>query len=337
MDTTKLEKVLIIQTAFIGDVVLATPLIEALHTTFPNARIDFLLRKGNEGLLLNHPFLNKVLIWNKKEQKTQNLLKIISQVREEKYDAVFNAQRFFSSGLITARSGAKYTVGFDKNPLSFTFTKKVTHHISEEGTLHETERNLQLLEDFIEQPTAKMKLYPQQADFDKVADYKKETYLVIAASSVWFTKQYPVNKWVEFLIALNNKYKIYFIGGPDDLAQADEIIRKSKAANCVNLCGQLNMLESAALMQDAKMNYVNDSAPMHFASAVNAPTTAIFCSTVPAFGFGPTSEERHIVEVEEKLSCRPCGLHGKKACPVGHYDCAIKIKTEQLTKVLENK
>ncbi len=335
MDAMKLKKVLIIQTAFIGDVVLATPLIEALHNSFPNARIDFLLRKGNEGLLSNHPLLNKVLIWNKKEQKIKNLLQLIAQVRAEKYDAVFNAQRFFSSGLITARSGAKYTAGFDKNPLSFTFTKKVAHHISENGSLHETERNLQLLEDFIEQPKASMKLYPQKSDFEKVSKYKSEGYIVIAASSVWFTKQYPVVKWVELLIALNNKYKIYFIGGPSDLAQADEIIRKSKAANCVNLCGQLNMLESAALMQDAKMNYVNDSAPMHFASAVDAAVSAVFCSTVPGFGFGPRSTQSHIIEIDHKLDCRPCGLHGKKECPEGHFKCAMDIKTEQLTKVLE--
>jgi heptosyltransferase-2 len=335
MDAMKLEKVLIIQTAFIGDVVLATPLIEAVHNSFPDARIDFLLRKGNEGLLSNHPLLSKVLIWNKKEQKTKNLLQLISQVREQEYDAVFNAQRFFSSGLITARSGAKYTAGFDKNPLSFTFSKKVAHHISEKGRLHETERNLQLLEDFIEQPKANMKLYPQKVDIENVADYKDKPYIVIAASSVWFTKQYPVIKWVELVAALKDQYRIYFIGGPGDILQADEIIRQSKAANCVNLCGQLNMLESAALMQDAKMNYVNDSAPMHFASAVNAAVSAVFCSTVPAFGFGPRSEHSHIIEIDYKLNCRPCGLHGKKECPEGHFKCAMDIKTEQLTKVLE--
>jgi len=334
MDSIKLEKVLIIQTAFIGDVVLATPLIEALHSAFPKARIDFLLRKGNESLLQGHPLLTKVLIWNKKEQKTKNLLSIISQVRKEKYDAVFNAQRFFSSGLITALSTAKYTVGFDKNPLSFVFTKRVKHHISKEGTLHETERNIQLLSDFIKSPKVQMKLYPQPSDYDNVAKHITEPFIVVAASSVWFTKQYPAEKWIAFIKAIKQPLKIYFIGGPGDKAQADEIISRSEAANCVNLCGQLNMLESAALMQKAKMNYVNDSAPMHFASAVDAPTTAIFCSTVPAFGFGPLSTESHIVEVDKNLVCRPCGLHGKKACPEGHYKCAMDIKTEALLNVL---
>jgi len=337
METMKLDKILIIQTAFIGDVVLATSLIEALHIAFPKLHIDFLLRKGNEGLLLNHPYLNKVLIWNKKEQKIKNLFRLISQIRKEKYDAVFNAQRFFSSGLITALSGAKYTAGFDKNPMSFTFTKKIEHHISKNGRLHETERNAQLLSDFIKHPTIKMKLYPSEQDFKKLSKFKNEPYIIIAASSVWFTKQYPVNKWVELAQSIKKSYRIIFIGGSGDKNQAQEIIKQSEAPNYLNLCGKLNMLESAALMQDAQMNYVNDSAPMHFASAVNAPTTAIFCSTVPAFGFGPLSSQSNVIEIEEKLDCRPCGLHGKKACPEGHYNCAMQIKTEQLIKVLENK
>jgi len=334
MKPAQLHKILIIQTAFIGDVVLATPLIEALHTEYPNAQIDFLLRKGNESLLINHPKINKVLIWNKKDNKIANLFKVISSIRKVKYDAVFNAQRFFSSGLITVLSGARYTTGFDKNPLSFAFGKSYKHEISVNVKQHETLRNLQLIGEFVEQAQRKIKLYPSKEDFNNTAKYKNETYIIIAASSVWFTKQFPMSKWVEFVISLNNSHKTFFIGGPNDRSQADEIINQSKASNCINLCGQLSMLESAALMQDAAMNYVNDSAPMHFASAMNAAVCAVFCSTVPAFGFGPVSDQEHIVEIEEELNCRPCGLHGKKACPEKHFKCAMDINNEQLLSVL---
>jgi heptosyltransferase-2 len=82
-------------------------------------------------------------------------------------------------------------------------------------------------------------------------------------------------------------------------------------------------------MRDAAMNFVNDSAPMHFASAMNAPTTAFFCSTIPEFGFGPLSEKARIVETEEQLECRPCGLHGKKSCPLGHFKCG-SVTQEQI-------
>ncbi len=113
------NKILVIQTAFIGDVVLATPLLEELHWVFPKARIDFLLRKGNEGILQSHPFIGKILVWDKKGRKHLNLFRLIFKVRSEQYDLVLNLQRFFSTGLITGLSGSKSRVCFDKNPLAF--------------------------------------------------------------------------------------------------------------------------------------------------------------------------------------------------------------------------
>lgn len=82
------------------------------------------------------------------------------------------------------------------------------------------------------------------------------------------------------------------------------------------------------------MNYVNDSAPMHFASAMNAPVTAVYCSTLPGFGFGPLSDKKFIIETTALLPCRPCGLHGRKACPESHFKCAFGIREEQLLEVL---
>jgi len=83
-------------------------------------------------------------------------------------------------------------------------------------------------------------------------------------------------------------------------------------------------------MEGALMNYMNDSAPMHLASAMNAPTTAIFCSTIPAFGFGPLADDRTVIESDQKLTCRPCGIHGSKDCPEKHFDCAEKIPVKSL-------
>jgi heptosyltransferase-2 len=74
---------------------------------------------------------------------------------------------------------------------------------------------------------------------------------------------------------------------------------------------------------------------MHIASAMNAPVCAVYCSTVPAFGFGPLSDESYIMEIDEPLYCRPCGLHGHRACPEGHFRCAKEIRTERLVEVLE--
>jgi heptosyltransferase-2 len=97
-----------------------------------------------------------------------------------------------------------------------------------------------------------------------------------------------------------------------------------------NLAGSLSLLQSAALMKGAVMNYVNDSAPMHLASATDAPVTVIYCSTIPAFGFGPLSPVSKIIEAEESLDCRPCGLHGFKNCPKGHFRCAETISVKRV-------
>lgn len=327
-----MPKILIIQTAFIGDVVLATGLIEKLHVHFPTAQVDFLVRKGNEALLKDHPLLNEVLIWDKKQQKYRNWWRTLQAIRSRKYDTVINVQRFAATGLLAGFSAAKEKIGFDKNPFSFLFTKKIKHVISD---LHETERNNELIKDMTGALVAKPKLYPSAGDESFVASYIKSPMITISPASVWFTKQYPADKWVKFIDLVPADHTIYILGAPGDLSLAEQVKKDSKHPNIEILCGKLSFLQSAALMKHAAMNYVNDSAPMHFASAVNAPVTAVYCSTLPSFGFGPLSDLSFIVEKDEPLYCRPCGLHGRKECPEGHFKCAYDIREEQLMNSLK--
>jgi heptosyltransferase-2 len=329
-----MQKMLVIQTAFIGDVVLATGLLEKLHAQWPDASIDILVRKGNESLFHNHPFLHEVLVWDKKRSKYLHLLQLIKRIRHSRYDRVINVQRFAATGILTALSKAAHTIGFDKNPFSFLFSDVVRHIVDEEGrNMHEIERNHQLICSFTDDKAAKPKLYPTDADINAVAKWKERPYTCIAPASVWFTKQFPADQWIELIDALPHEHTIYLIGAPGDHELCESIGLGAKHPSVINLAGQLSFLQSAALMRDAIMNYVNDSAPMHFASAVNAPVTAVYCSTIPAFGFGPLSVNSHIVEVAVPLSCRPCGLHGRTACPLGHFNCARLITTRQLLDV----
>jgi heptosyltransferase-2 len=328
-----MQKFLVIQTAFTGDVVLATAIIEKLRQHYPDAQIDFLLRKGNENLLENVPYLTNVLVWNKKRHKKRNLLRIALQVRKEGYTHVINAHRFATSGMVTFTSKAKYKAGFDKNPFSFCYTHKVAHIISEPyspNVVHEVMRNQMLIADLTDNTPAMPRLYPSAADREFIGQYQEQPYICIAPSSVWFTKQFPVEKWVALINLLPHQYTIYLLGGPGDAPLADRILKQTIHKGVQNLGGKLSYLQSAALMQGAVMNYANDSAPLHFASAMNAPLTAVFCSTVPSFGFGPLRDNARIVEIQERLYCRPCGLHGHKACPQGHFRCATDITNDQL-------
>ena len=327
----KSPKILVIQTAFIGDVILSTAVAENLIKNYPNAQLDYLVRKGNEGLFDDHPYIQRIWVWNKRSGKYRSLLQLIFDLRKVKYDQVIVLQRFLNAGLLAGLSGGKEIIGFKKNPVSFLFDKKVPHSI--ERGIHEVDRNNKLIAHFCPILDRKPKLYPK-----KVAKIEiKAPYCTISPASVWFTKQFPEEQWIKLIDAIPNEHEILLLGGPTDQKICDLIQKGSKRRTGVrNLAGQLTLLESAAVMKNSSMNYVNDSAPMHLASAVNAPCTAIFCSTVPDFGFGPLSDHSVVVQSPEKLSCRPCGLHGQQKCPKGHFRCATSISTITLVDTLQN-
>jgi len=241
------KKILIIQTAFLGDVILATPLIESLSSTFPSAHIDFLLKKGNEALLSEHPKLRRVLIFDK-SQKRKSLLDLIQDIRKEKYDLVLNLHRFASSGLMTILSGAKATRGFSKNPFSFLYTQRFAHSIM--NGKHEVDRNLSLISDLVEVPQRRPQLYPSKEDLDFVSQWKNEAYFCLAPASVWFTKQAPPAVWQYVMEKFDEEgVQFYLLGGPADQELCEGIKLLSQRNNVHNLAGKLSLMQSAALMK----------------------------------------------------------------------------------------
>lgn len=327
-----MKKYLIIQTASIGDVILSTAVGESLKENDPSCQLDYLVKKGNEDVFFGNKSINEVYIWNKKEDKYRNLYKILKQIQEEKYDIVLNLQRFSSSGFLTAfsRAGKKY--GFSKNPFSLFFSKSFSHEYKENW--HETDRNHQLIQHIVGDKVGKPKLYPTKKDYAKVSGLKTHRYITITPASLWYTKQYPIEKWLDFIKELPEDLFIYYLGGPADEKLCNQLMTQSNHNNSMNFAGKFLFTESAALMRDAIMNYVNDSAAQHIASSVNAKTTSIFCSTVQSFGFGPLSDDSVVIETDKELQCRPCGLHGHESCPEGHFDCATQINTQKLIKRL---
>lgn len=323
-----MKKVLIIQTAFIGDVILGTSLIETIYEGFSTeVEIDVLVRKGNESLLYNHPKVNEVHIWDKKNGKYKSLFALIRNLKKTNYDFIYNLQRFGATGYLTWRLKGRLKAGFSKNPFAFSFDRKVVHEIG--NGRHEIERNFDLAKADLPKDTAllKPKLYPSASDKKRVEEVLDgvQGYVVMAPASVWFTKQLPQHKWLELIKAKAQETMVLLIGAPTDKEWIDQIIAEAGVKQVKNLAGELSLLQSAALIEKAERTFVNDSAPLHLASAMNAPVTAYFCSTVPSFGFTPLSDEVLIKETTVKLACRPCGLHGFKACPKEHFDCGNQI------------
>ncbi len=317
------KNILVIQTAFIGDAILASSVLEKLHLFFPKASISILVRKGNESLYAEHPFLKQTLVWNKQEGKYKSLFRLLKTIRKNKFDTVINLHRYASSGFLTAFSKATYTSGYDKNPFSFLFDNKSKHKIGDGR--HEIDRYNDLIESITNKTIEKPKLYPSFKQFSKIEPLVQETFVCMAPSSVWFTKQLPKHKWIELCNSIPKEVIIYLLGGPSDKVLCEDIKSKSTHLTIKILAGDLTLLESCELMKHAKMNYVNDSGPLHLASAGNSPTTAFFCSTVPDYGFYPLAYNSTVIEVSN-LDCKPCGLHGYKSCPKNNFRCGNEIK-----------
>jgi heptosyltransferase-2 len=324
-----LKRILLIQTAFIGDAILATATLSSLKAL--GFEVDVLVRSGNEIFFNNHPDCNQVIVWDKNGavRKYSSLFRMLSETRRNKYHAVVNLQRFAATGLLTAFSGAKYKLGFSQNPFSFAFSHSLKHSIKK--NYHESHRNLDLLHlAFPNAQHANPNLFLTADILKSVNAYKKRKYVCLFPGSVWFTKRLSNEKWLELILLLPKDYTVYFLGAPNEEDLCDKIISQATPhhSKLINLCGKMNLMQSAALGKDAEMNYCNDSSPVHFLSAVNANISAFFLSTSPIFGFYPVSENAKIQQTTD-LPCKPCGMVGKEACPKEHFNCdkLIDIKT----------
>jgi len=291
-----------------------------------------LLKKGNEGLFKDHPFLHEVLVWDKGSQKLMNFDKLMHRVWFAKYDAVINLQRFLLTGLMTAFSRAEVKIGFDKNPMSFLFTKKIPHTVDRH--VHETERNVSLIASLTDSLPEKPRLYPSAGDREKISSFITGVFYTISPASLWYTKQFPEEKWIGLIRMIPPGRRVFLLGSKDDGELCARISSASGNAEAINLAGKLSLLESTALMHHARMNFTNDSAAMHLASAINAPVTVVYCSTVPGFGFGPLSDDSTVIQTALTLPCRPCGLHGNRKCPEEHFQCALSIPADDLAQRL---
>jgi heptosyltransferase-2 len=342
MNPVTSKKILIIQTAFIGDTILASQFARAVKEQFPESEIHFFLRKGNESVIQGLSSIYKVWVWDKAGGKTRNLFKLIWELRKIRFDLVFNLHRHFNSGLVAALMKSPFKAGFKQNPLSLFYTHKVNHlipHNENEKIWHEVQRNLQLLQlcspQFQISSDAKNyrpELPLLEKHFFKIAPHSEGEYFVLAPASVWFTKAWSESKFRELTHALSTLGRVIFIGAPTDKELCDRI--RKDLPNTLNLCGDLSLLDSAALMKKAKRVFVNDSAPLHLASCVNAKTTAIFCSTVQDFGYTPLATDSIVVDVGQTLDCRPCGLHGHKSCPKGHFRCSEDIQIQTVLNTI---
>lgn len=325
------RRVLVLQTAFLGDVILTLPLLQMTKSLFPEAEVDFLAIPAAKDILETIPDIRHLIIYDKhgKDKGAANLFRQMKQLRENRYDLALVPHRSIRSAALVSGANIPVRIGFDRSAGRFLLNRIIAYPYN----IHEINRNLHLLAPFGVDVTKKVfpRLYFTTEDYQAVNKWLKDEgiapsdmLIAIAPGSVWATKRWLPEYFAQTADSLAGKgYKVVLIGGPGD-AEVAEAVAGLADAKIYNAAGRFNLRESALLIQHSQLLITNDSAPMHLSVSVGTPVLAIFGPTVPRFGFYPYGDRDRVAEIEN-LACRPCAKHGGNKCPIGTFDCMKQL------------
>jgi len=321
------KRILIVQTAFLGDVVLTLPLVQKIHEKFLNAEIDFMAIPAAQNLLSTIPQINHLWIYDKHDQE-KGLAAFINytrNLREKYYQIAFVPHCSMRSAALIWLAKIPTRIGFNRSAGKWLFTDVIPYPIG----VHEINRNLHLLKRYGVDPTVKVipRLYFSEKDKQTVQEFLKEhslnagrRFITIAPGSVWATKRWLPEYFAKLADMLGEiRYQIVLIGDESDKPIARAIAESTKLS-IYSAVGKFSVRQSALLIRSSRLLITNDSAPMHLAVAGRTPVVAIFGPTVREFGFYPYGECDRIAELKN-LICRPCGKHGGAKCPIGTFEC----------------
>jgi heptosyltransferase-2 len=310
---------LVIQTAFLGDVVLTTPLLAALAER--HGPLEVVTTPAAAALLAGHPAVAQVIAYDKRgaDRGLGGLWRMGRRLRARQYARAYLPHRSWRSAALALLAGARERTGFADSSAAATYTRRIPRP----AIGHEVERLLALAGSSpAGSPAVHLRLTADdraEADAWLRARSISPGFVALAPGSIWGTKRWP--GYAELAAAL--EAPVVVLGGPEDTALAEQVAAAAPTRTH-SAAGALGLRASAALVAQASVLVTNDSAPLHLATAVGTPVVAVFGPTVPAFGFGPRGARDVIVE-HPSLACRPCSAHGPQVCPLGHHRCMREL------------
>jgi heptosyltransferase-2 len=315
---------LVIQTSFLGDTVLTTPLLAELAKQGP---VDVVTTPASAGLLMNHPAVRSVISYDKRksDRGVRGFFRMAARLRRFRYDAAYFAQGSLRSSALALAAGVHRRVGFATSAGRALYTQRVEYR----EDLHHAARLLSLATPNPSIKDIRPRLYPGIPERGAVDRFLalhdgldgSLPLVALAPASVWATKRWPY--FAELARELSGTARIVVLGSEEDKPLAADVCAAA-ATGAVNAAGVFTLLGSAELIRRCQILVTNDSAPQHLASAVDTPTLTIFGPTVPTFGFGPLARNSATVGIDS-LACRPCDRHGPRKCPLGHWKCMREL------------
>jgi heptosyltransferase-2 len=324
-------KILLVQTSFLGDTILSTPVISAIKKVHPQADMWMMTTTLSADLVRRDPLLSGVIPFDKRKSASgiAGLWRMSRRLKTINFDRAYSLHRSFRTSLLLWLSGIPFRIGCQDAKASFLYHRLESRDFQK----HDVLRNLSILssEMQINAHTAQMRLFPPEAGevSDSVRQHLQngKPYAVLVPGSAWRTKMWH---WEGYRSVtrhlLNRKVGVVLLGAA---AEHDTCTQVAQDLPVVNLAGRATISESMYVMQKACLVVCNDSMSLHMASALKIPTVAIFCATSPKFGYGPW-QNRAIVVERKDLACKPCRPHGSIRCPNDTEACMHAALDEEV-------
>jgi len=335
-------RILIVQTAFLGDVVLTLPLIEVVRQHFPSACVDVLTIPAYAPILQNQPLVDAVLTYDKRgrQKGIKGLLRMMREIRTQGYDLIISPHRSLRSALLVAGSGSPQRVGFRHGLTRWAYTSTVARST----TGHEVERHHQLMTLLSRTPPdrpGQITLHVQETSRREAEQYfahhgVKDADIVVGMipGSQWGTKRWPAEQFAALIEQLSARARTHCVlfGAPSDRPIADAIVTACHAP-VLDLVGKTALRDLPAYLASCTVVVSNDTGPMHVAAALGKPIVTLYGPTTAALGFSPYGVLWEEASVD--LDCRPCDAHGPQRCPLSHWRCMRNLSAEQVANAVQ--
>ena len=329
-------KILLVQTSYLGDTILSTPVIRGIRDLYPEANLWMMTTPLSASLVRRDPLLTGVIPFDKRgvNSGVQGLFRMSKTIRRHHFDRCYSLHRSARTALLLSLSRIPIRIGFDNARLNFFYHRTRNRNPAR----HDVIRNLSLL-------SGEMPVSGLSTDLRLFPPDKKElsgklqiqlpapgSYAILVPGSAWETKRWDWRGYREVARFLRNQgLEVVLIGAPSERSVAEKVAR---GLDVLNFAGMTTVDDALYLTRHAKLMVCNDSMALHMASAFKVPTAAVFCATTPEFGFGPWKNPKATVVEKTGLSCKPCGRHGGKFCPAGTDSCMRDLSAGQVISAI---
>ncbi len=280
-----MNRVLIVNANWLGDVLFSTPAIRAIRKKYPHSFITCLAPSRVKNILSNNPHLNEVITYNDRISlfSVWGIARVVTQIQKRKLDTAFFFHRSKTKALLTMLAGVKERIGF-ATPLR---QKILTQAVPlPPKPLHRIDTYLYLLEQAgILSDGRHMEFYPKpeaQQTLWKLMQ-RPERYVVLHAGGNWHLKRWPVDYFVQWIGLWLKEFqgKIVLCGTAPEAEIAEQIQSHFSKKDVVSLCGKTSLDELAWLLKGAEFLLSNDSGPIHLAATQKTKILGLFGPTSP--------------------------------------------------------